>query len=141
MAALGSQELTQDSRCRLIRIHLTKEAVMVGLALGLDVGDVNSKPASLWAEADRGDVFEELDDYLSTLGGRVNWLASMAQDVKKGRRSEIDEMNGFVSQKGREVAVLTPFNDAIIDAMHGIDDGSLKPDPSNVDRILRAVGR
>ena len=141
MTGLGSQELAQDPRCRLIRIHLAKEAAMVGLAMGLDVVDVNSKPASLWADADRGDVFEELDGYLSTRGGRVNWLASMAQDVKKGRRSEIDHMNGFVSHKGREVAVATPFNDAIIDAMHGIDDGSLKPDPSNVDRILQAVGR
>ena len=141
MAGLGSQQMAQDPRCRLIRIHLAKEAAMVGLALDLDVVDMNSKPASLWAKADRGDVFEELDDYMSTLGGRVNWLASMAQDVKKGRRSEIDQMNGFVSHKGREVAVPTPFNDAIVDTMHGIDDGSLKPDPTNVDRILKAVGR
>ena len=141
MTELGSQEMAQDPRCRLIRIHLAKEAAMVGLALGLDVVNLNSNPASMWAEANRGDVFEELDDYMSTQGGRVNWLASMAQDVRKGRRSEIDEMNGFVSHKGREVLVSTPFNDAIIDAMHDIDDGSLKPDPSNVDRILKAVGR
>ena len=99
------------------------------------------KPASMWADADRGDVFEELDDYLSTRRGRVNWLASMAQDVKKGRRSEIDHMNGFVSEKGKEVSVPTPFNDAIVDAMHGIDDGSLPQGPSNVDRILGAAGR
>jgi 2-dehydropantoate 2-reductase len=65
----------------------------------------------------------------------------MAQDVKKGRRSEIDFMNGFVCRKGREAGVPTPFNDAIVDAMHGIDDGSLAPDPSNVGRILRASGR
>ncbi len=141
VSGLGSQEMAQDPRCRLIRIHLAKEAAMVGLTQGLDVVDINSKPASLWAEADRGDVFEELDDYMRAQGGRVNWLASMAQDVKKGRRSEIDQMNGFVSQKGREAAVPTPFNDAITDAMRGIDDGSLKPDPSNVDRLLKAAGR
>ena len=141
MTGLGSQEMAQDHRCRLIRIHLAKETATVGLAMGLNVVDMNNKPANFWADADRGDVFEELDDYTSTLGGRVNWLASMAQDVKKGRRSEIDQMNGFVSFKGREVAVPTPFNDAIIDAMHGIDDGSLKPGPLNVDRILKAAGR
>ena len=141
MTGLGSQEMSQDSRCRLIRIHLAKEAAMVGLGLGLNVVNMNGKPANLWAEADRGDVFEELDSYMSTLGGQVNWLASMAQDVKKGRRSEIDQMNGFVSHKGREVGMSTPFNDAITEAMHGIDDGRLKLDPSNVDRILKAVGR
>jgi len=65
----------------------------------------------------------------------------MAQDVKKGRRSEIDYMNGLVSEKGREHSVPTPYNDAIIDTMHSIDDGSLPLDPAHVDRILRAVGR
>jgi 2-dehydropantoate 2-reductase len=95
----------------------------------------------MWAEADKGDVFEELDDFMSQRGGRVNWLASMAQDVKKGRHSEIDYMNGLICQKGREVGVPTPFNDAIVEVMHGVDDKSIKPDPSIVDRILKAVGR
>ena len=55
--------------------------------------------------------------------------------------SEIDFMNGLVCEKGREVAVSTPFHDAVVDAMHGIDDGSVKPSPDNVDRVLRAAGR
>ena len=141
MTAMGSQELAKDARCLSIRIHLAKEGAQVGLAQGLNVVDVAGKPAQMWAEADKGDVFEELNDFLGTRGGNVNWLASMAQDVKKGRRSEIDYMNGLICDKGREVGIATPFHDAIVDAMHGIDDGSLKPDPSNVDRILRAVGR
>ena len=141
MSGLGSQDMADDPRCRLIRIHLAKEGAKVGLAMGLQVVDINGKPANIWADADQGDVFEELDDDLSARGGRVNWLASMAQDVKKGRRSEIDYMNGFVSLKGQEVSVPTPFNDAIVDAMHGIDDGSLPQDPSTVDLILKAVGR
>ena len=141
MTGLGSQERAQDPRCRLISIHLAKESAKVGLAMDLDVVEINGKPASFWADADMGDVYEELDDYLSTKGGRVNWLASMAQDVKKGRKSEIDYMNGLVAEKGREFSVPTPFNDAIIDAMHGIDDGSLALDAGHIDRILRAVGR
>ena len=141
MTGLGSQERAQDPRCRLISIHLAKESAKVGLAMDLDVVEINGKPASFWADADMGDVYEELDDYLSTKGGKVNWLASMAQDVKKGRKSEIDYMNGLVAEKGREFSVPTPFNDAIIDAMHGIDDGSLALDAGHIDRILRAVGR
>ena len=141
MSDLGSQDMAQDPRCRQIRIHLAKEGAQVGLAQGLNVVDMQGKPARLWAEADKGDVYEELDDYMSTRGGNTNWLASMAQDVKKGRHSEIDYMNGLICRKGREFGVPTPFNDAIVDAMHGIDDGSLKPNPSVVDRIMRAVGR
>ncbi len=140
MTGLGSQDLAKDPRCRLIRINLAKEGAKVGLAMGLNVVDMSAKPAAMWAEADKGDVFEELDDFLSSRGGNVNWLASMAQDVKKGRHSEIDFMNGLVCEKGREVSIATPFNDAVVDAMHGIDDGSIKQSPDNVNRILKAVG-
>ena len=94
MSTLGSQEMAEDPRLRLIRIHLAKEGAQVGLAQGLNVVDINGQPAKMWSDADKGDVFEELDDYMSTRGGRVNWLASMAQDIKKGRRSETNLMNG-----------------------------------------------
>jgi len=140
MSAMGSQDMAEDSRCRLIRIHLAKEGAQVGLAQGINVVDISGKAAGMWADSDKGDVYEELDDYMSTLGGRVNWLASMAQDVKKKRKSEIDFMNGLICQKGREVGIPTPFNDAIVEVMHSIDDGSIEPDPSLVQSIMNAVG-
>ena len=141
MSTLGSQDMADDSRCRLIRIHLAKEGAQVGLAQGLDVVAINGKPAAVWADADKGDVYEELDDFMSTQRGRVNWLASMAQDVHKGRHSEIDFMNGLICRKGRENGVATPFNDAIVEAMHGVDDGSITPGPELVQSIMNAVGR
>jgi len=139
MTGLGTNELAADQRCRFISVHLAKEAAQVGLALGLDVVDVNSKPAQMWADADKGDVFEELDDYFAGRKTRVNWLASMAQDVHKGRRSEVDFMNGLVSRKGLEVGVPTPYNDAMVSAMHRIDDRSLDQGPSMIDVVLAEV--
>ena len=141
ISGMWSQEMAASSQCRLLRIHLGKETAQVGLAMGLNVVEVSGQSAKVWAEADKGDVFEELDAHMAARGGRSNWPPSMAQDVKKGRRSEIDQMNGFVAGKGREVSVPTPFTDALIDAMHGIDDGSLTPGPDNLDRVLRAAGR
>ena len=140
-SGMGSQDMAEDPRCRSIRINLCKEGAQVGLAMGLQVADVQGVAAATWADADKGDVFEELDAFMASHGGRVNWLASMAQDVHKGRRSEIDFMNGLISQKGREFAVPTPFNDAVIEAMHGVDDGTVPQSADHVDRILKAVGR
>ena len=140
MTTLGSQEMAQDARFRMFRIQLAKEGAQVGLAQGLNVVAINGIPAETWADADKGEVFEELNDIMSKAGGRVNWLASMAQDVHKGRHSEVDFMNGLICSKGRETGVPTPFHDAIVDTMHGIDDGSLKPDPANVDTLMKAVG-
>jgi 2-dehydropantoate 2-reductase len=140
-SGLGSQDMAEDPRCRSIRIHLCKEGSQVGLAMGLKVVDIQGIAAETWAEADKGDVFEELDGFMASHGGRVNWLASMAQDVYKGRRSEIDYMNGLIAQKGREFTVPTPFNDAVIEAMRAVDSGALPQEPEHVDRVLRASGR
>jgi len=141
MSTMGSQDLAKDPRTRMFRIHLAKEGTQVGLAQGLNVLSVAGKPAQMWSEADKGDVFEELDDFLGSRGGNVNWLASMAQDVHKGRHSEIDYMNGLICLKGREVGIATPYNDAIVEAMHGIDDGSIKAGQEVIDQMMKDVGR
>ena len=139
MSQLGSQEMAGDARVRRIRINLAKEGAQVGLAQGLAVEAINGLPAEFWADASRGDVFEELDGRLSQSGGRVNWLASMAQDVHKGRKSEVDFMNGLICEKGRETGVPTPYHDAIVAAMRLVDSKEIAPGAENVDRIVRAV--
>jgi branched-subunit amino acid aminotransferase/4-amino-4-deoxychorismate lyase len=50
-------------------------------------------------------------------------------------------MNGLISQKGREFAVPTPFNDAVIEAMRAVDDGTLPQNADHVERVMRAAGR
>ena len=139
--SLGTLELNESETCRLIGIHLAKESAQVGLAMGLDVVDINAVPASKWAAADQGDVYEELDDIMANRPSRTNWKASMAQDVAKRRRSEIDFMNGLVSRKGVEVGVATPYTDAIVEIMHGVDDSSITPSAAVADMILAEVRR
>ena len=48
-------------------------------------------------------------------------------------------MNGLVSRKGLEVGVPTPYNDAMVSAMHRIDDRSLDQGPSIIDVVLAEV--
>ncbi|MDE2969931.1 MAG: hypothetical protein OXT51_07505, partial [Chloroflexota bacterium] len=140
MTAMGTNELAVDARCRTISINLAREAAQVGRALGYNVVDINGKPAQLWAGAERGDVYEELDDYFANRRTRINWLASMAQDVHKGRRSEVAYMNGLVCAKGREVTIPTPYNDAIVSAMQLIDDKLKPPGPELIDIVLEHAG-
>ena len=40
-------------------------------------------------------------------------LSSTAQDMARGKPSEIDHLNGFVARRGREVGVPTPANQAL----------------------------
>lgn len=57
---------------------------------------------------------------------------SMLQDHCKGRRSEIDYMNGLVAKKGRETGIPTPLNDGITSLTKRIEQGSLRPAAENI---------
>jgi len=45
---------------------------------------------------------------------------SMGQDMAKGRRTEIDFLNGLVVEKGREAGIPTPANEGIIAAVGNV---------------------
>ena len=137
---MGTQELAANPDTRRISINLAKESAKVGLALGIEVEEINAKPASLWASADQGDVYEELDAFVASRPSRTNWKVSMAQDVVKGRWSEIDSMNGLVARRGDETGIDTPYTDAIVRVMQGVDAGTIKPGPDVVRMVLDEVG-
>jgi 2-dehydropantoate 2-reductase len=142
MSGLGSMEIASSEVGRAITIHLAAESARVGLALGYRVPKFNGAQAEQWAAADRPEAYEVLDRMLTpTAGGGRNWRASMAQDVAKGRRTEIDQMNGHVVARGRERGVPTPVSAAVVDVIHEIEEGARKPTPENIGLVLRRAGR
>ena len=63
---------------------------------------------------------------------------SMLQDFERGRRTEIDFVNGYVVSLGRKLDVPTPANAAIVETVHAITRGQIAPDPALLGRILHA---
>ena len=53
--------------------------------------------------------------------------ASMLQDLEKGKLTEVDAINGAVSEYGRKVGCPTPMNDLVVEIIHNIETGKLKP--------------
>jgi 2-dehydropantoate 2-reductase len=39
--------------------------------------------------------------------------SSTAQDMQRGKRTEIDSLNGFIARRGAELGVPTPVNQAM----------------------------
>ncbi len=140
MTGLGSQGYAENPRARLLQIQIAKESAQVGLALNYDIEPISGVAASTWAQAEQGDVFEDLDAGLMPKSGAADWKSSMAQDVAKGRRTEAAFMNGYIVDRGRDVGVPTPVNAAVVQVMQGIDDGEIVPSPSNVERVLDLAG-
>lgn len=59
--------------------------------------------------------------------------ASMAQDVMKGRKCEIYDINGVVCKAGKECGVPTPVNDMVVKVVAGIQDGIYEYSQNNID--------
>ena len=54
----------------------------------------------------------------------------MAQDILKGRRTEIDAMNGLIARKGKEVGVPAPSHEKLAAIVTRVERGEVKPSPS-----------
>src|SRR5437762_3136340 len=109
--------------------------------VGEHVPKSNGAEAAEWAGAERPETYDALDRMLTPASARpVNWRASMAQDVAKGRPTEIDHMNGSVVARGRARGVPTPVSEAVVEVMHEVDARTRKPAPENIELALRRVG-
>lgn len=58
--------------------------------------------------------------------------ASMLQDIEKGKLTEVDSINGAVSEYGRKVGFPTPVNDCVVEIIHNIEQGKMKPGFENL---------
>jgi 2-dehydropantoate 2-reductase len=140
MTGLGSLEIAGKPRGREITIRLGSESARVGLALGLTIPKIGGAEAKVWAAADDPAVYAQLDAMLVPKEGTArNWRASMAQDVAKGRRSEIEQMNGYVVARGRELGVPTPLSSAVVGIVREIDTGVRKQSPAHIEQALEAT--
>jgi 2-dehydropantoate 2-reductase len=138
-SGLGSGDIARDRRGRELMVRLAHETAKVGLTLGYTVPPFGGAPAAQWAAADRGDVYEELDGMLAARGGG-DWRPSMAQDVVKGRPTEINEMNGCVASRADDAGVPVPVTKAMVSTVRAIDAGTLRPARENIERTLVSAG-
>jgi 2-dehydropantoate 2-reductase len=75
------------------------------------------------------------DAYLEILFGRLvpatyDHHPSMLQDVRAGRRTEIDAMNGAIVRYGRESGVATPTNEILTLLIKALEKPSQRPNDS-----------
>jgi 2-dehydropantoate 2-reductase len=62
---------------------------------------------------------------------------SMLQDLERGRRTEIDFINGYVAKLGADHALRVAMNTAITRMVHSIENGAVQPHPA---RLVELAG-
>jgi 2-dehydropantoate 2-reductase len=141
LSGLGTAEVRTEPGPRRLSVHLGAEVIRVGRAAGHEVEPIFHIAAQRFVDAAEGRGLAEVEadvsrDALSRAGGRP----SMLQDVMRGRRTEIDYLNGYVVAQGRRLGVPTPFNAKVVELFHRHPVGTLTPDPKNLEPLLAMLG-
>jgi len=140
LSGLGTAEVRTQPGPRRIAIFVGGEVVKVGRACGYEVEPIYGIVAQRFVDASEGRGFAEVEADVAAEGQRRGGgRPSLLQDVMRGRRTEIDYLNGYVCEQGRRRGVKTPVNDAVVEAVRSYGVGKLKPDPKNLEPILKIL--
>jgi 2-dehydropantoate 2-reductase len=74
----------------------------------------------------------EAELFAATKGRSDSQRPSMGQDMVKGRRTEIEFLNGFVVDKGRTVGIDARANALLTDVVKKVERGELQQSPENI---------
>jgi 2-dehydropantoate 2-reductase len=128
--------LTNDA-LRAFGARLGSEAIRVGQALGYALEEIYHLDPEIIARAGEGDAAaraaydaHRLAEAAKPGGGAHR--PSMGQDMVKGRRTEIEFINGFIAEKAKPLGIATPANAALTEIVLRLERGEITPDPRHI---------
>jgi 2-dehydropantoate 2-reductase len=136
---MNSKAVIEWETSRRLSIRLAGEALRIGRALGYEMEPVRGMSSEKWIAASEGEpaAREEVEDAMFAGMKRMTdeHLPSTAQDMLKGRRTEIDSINGLVAAKGEEVGIPAPTHAALTKVVKQVERGEIDAHPRNVEKL------
>ncbi|HXX52766.1 MAG TPA: ketopantoate reductase C-terminal domain-containing protein [Xanthobacteraceae bacterium] len=133
---LPGGEMLKNDPIRRFSTRVGSEAIRVGQALGYQLEEILHLPPETIARAGEGDEAamrtcdeQRFKDSSRTASGQ---RPSMGQDMQKGRRTEIEFLNGLVVREGEKLGLSCRANAVLTDLVKRVEKGELKPDPRHI---------
>ncbi|HEX3966174.1 MAG TPA: 2-dehydropantoate 2-reductase [Trebonia sp.] len=121
-------------RIRDFMVEVGHEAIIVARAAGIGPVPIFGMP-SIDTAAPRKFVGDMLD-MVTVHFGQPHSKVAMLQDWLKGRRGEVEEMNGYVVAEGRRTGAPVAFNARVLRLAREVEAGRLPFAPENLDLLL-----
>lgn len=134
MSRLGAEAVAvcraQDRSMSSIELYASGHQLEPELVLRAGSGDVESLAS----------VVARFADESAARGGKGENVSSMLQDVCRGRRTEIDHLNGYVVRAARSLGLSAVANEAMVAAVRELGAGTHEEDRDAVaSRLLAEV--
>lgn len=112
---------------------IIKECIDVAKKANIEIAPVQGKNITMLFGF-KSKFKKKISFMLIPLGIKKHRLlkASMLQDIEHGKKTEVDFINGVVVEYGKKYGVPTPYNERVVEIVHGIEDGKFKPSFDNV---------
>ena len=132
---LNSRALMVSKELRPLTIRLAAEGVRVGRAQNFKLVDIYGAEADTWLAAERCDA-QALADIETGLHARYvrateDERPSVALDIMRGRRSELEFTSGALVAKARDLGIAVPAQEALYAAARRVERGELQAAPAN----------
>jgi 2-dehydropantoate 2-reductase len=139
IAAQSMRQYMQSSAGKAVFRTSYDEALSVALASGTKPERMIVEPIPPgWNGASvPGEAYDRWIDRIMAAYGDLK--PSMLQDFERRRRTEIDFINGYVAQIGRQLGVRVAMNEAITDLVHRIEQAQAQPEGARLEDLLRQV--
>lgn len=127
----GEAAAPMDSR--KIVLALIKECIDVCRKAGITIEPVQGKDAVKLLDYNNP-VKKALSLLILPIAIRkhAKLKASMLQDIEKGKKTEVDAINGAIAAFGDRIGFPTPLNRKVTEIIHRIENGELKPGRDNL---------
>jgi 2-dehydropantoate 2-reductase len=134
IANLAMDEAIAAPGLRDFMIEVGCEAIRVAAAAGISAVPIFGMATLDRAHPERfiGDMLDLVVNHFAQPRSKV----AMLQDWLKGRRSEVEEMNGYVVEHGLRTGTPTPLNARVLNLSRRIEAGELPFAAENLDLLL-----
>jgi 2-dehydropantoate 2-reductase len=132
---MSGNERDAHEKIRRVVIKLAGEAISVGQALGYQLEYITGIEPSRLLAASEGDadalaaVEAHMQKGTASQARSNTQRPSMAQDIQKGRRTEIGELNGLIVQKAKEAGCTAPTHERIVEIVRRVERREVTPRP------------
>ena len=135
-SGMASNACDTDDHIRRLGIRIGAESIQVAMAEGYPLEKILGMPPEQILAAGQGDADAMAACDKKLLDDRAKrsdeQRPSMAQDMVKGRPTEIDFINGFVVRSAEAHGIAVPANAGIVAAIKAIEAGKMTPSPEAI---------
>ncbi len=134
-AGLPLGKLLASGKARILFIRIMEEAMAVANAMELKVEPGGGGKLDYYRFLGSTGLLSRLKQHLTirVIGLKYRRIRSSSlQSLERGQKTEVDFLNGYISDMGRVHGIRTPVNDALVAIIKEIEAGTRTISPENL---------